>query len=98
MKRPLPQDVNTDGHFYNVCEGMRHGCEAEDTVRLFCLTAKDHNRWELSQAELDQRDTSGEFYWNGTLEAGYFEKRDSKYVPTEKCFGSLMKEGRILLT
>ena len=98
MNRPTPREVNTDGHFWQVCEGMKHGCEAETTVRVFCLAAQSNNRWELSQDELDQRDTSGSFHWNGTLEAGYFEKRGGKYVPTEKCFGRLLEQGRILLT
>ena len=99
MNRPTPQDVDTDGYFFNVCEGMRHGCEAETTVRLFCLTAKDHDRWELTQEELDARDSNGKFYWNGTIDAGFFVRDEANdvYRPTANCFGRLLQVGRITL-
>lgn len=98
MDRPTPQDVITDdGHFFNVCEGMRHGSEAECTVRVFCMAAQKFNRWDMTQEELNTKEVNGDFWWNGTIEAGFFTEVDGVFSPTAKCFGRLMSTGRIIL-
>ena len=97
--RPTPQDVKTTlpSEFMGLCDGMMNGSEKEATVRVFCLTAQKHNRWELTQDELDERDSSGRFYWNGLISEGWFEEVvvDQTFNPTDKFFGGLLANGLI---
>ena len=106
MNHPRPYEIDTDQPFYSVCDGLPNGSEKESTVRIFCCAAKKLSRWNLTQEELDEQDSSGVFTFNGLIEEGWFEssKDRGKYPsdtwyptfhPTAKMFGRLMVEGLI---
>lgn len=98
MNYPSPHEINTDSTFKGVCEGLPDGSEKESTVRIYCLAAKKHNTWILTQEQLDERDSSGSFYWNKMIEAGWFERgvNTMTFCPTNIFFGKMMEHGLIL--
>lgn len=97
MNYPSPKIVNTDSTFMGVCDGLPNGSEKESTVRIYCLAAKKHNTWMLTQEQLDERDSSGSFYWNGMVQEGWFEQgvNTQTFCPTDVFFGKLMANGLI---
>lgn len=97
MIYPSPSSVITAKHVQDVCKGMPNPEEQGGTVALFCLVAKKHDRWSLLQEELDMEATLGTFYWNGLLDAKWFQRESStqRIHPTDTFFVQLEKNGLI---
>lgn len=97
MNYPTPHEVNTNSQFTGVCNGLPQGSAKEATVRVFCITAKKHNTWFLTQEQLDERDRTGSFYWNGMIREGWFETaiNSQKINPTDVFFKRLIANGLI---
>ncbi len=106
MNNPRPFEINTDQPFWNVCDPLSGASEKESTVRIFCCAAKKLSRWNLSQDELNEQDSSGLFHFNGLVEEGWFESSTERakypsdtwyptFHPTNKMFAALMANGLI---
>jgi len=97
IRYPNPEEVNTGSAFMGVCDGLPNDSEKESTVRIYCLAAQRNNTWIMTQEQLDERDSSGSFYWNGMVQEGWFEKgvNTQTFCPTDVFFGKLMANGLI---
>ena len=97
MNNPRPYEINTDEPFWNMFDGVPGGAKKETTVRIFCIAAQTYSRWNLTQEELNEHDSSGHFTFNGLAQEGWFEKSNISmtYQPTDKMFRALIANGLI---
>ena len=86
-----PEEVTTDDHWFNFCDGLQNSKERECSCRIYAIAAKRHGRWDLSQDELDAVDSMGSFLFNGLDVLDWFEynSETERWRPTCIYFGRI---------